>query len=148
MNGRNNKYCQGYYSLINPHKYKGTKPVYRSHPEFLMMKWFDTKDCIIEWNSETVVIPYLKPTDNRVHRYFIDFSCIFVDRQGKKTKYIIEYKPFKQTIAPVESARKSQKTMLTEKLNYAINCSKWKAATEYSNANGYKFLIVTEKDIA
>ena len=142
-------YSQGVYNLCNPQKYTGRLPVYyRSHPEWLIQRWLDTKSCIISWSSESIVIPYLKPTDNRVHRYFVDFSCIFKMPDGKYIKYLIEYKPFKQTIAPVESARKSQKTMLTEKLNYAINCSKWKAATEYSNANGYKFLIVTEKDIA
>lgn len=141
-------YTQGVYHLINPQKYKGTFPVcYRSRPEWLLMRWLDQKDCIIEWTSESVAIPYLKPTDNRVHRYFVDFSCIFKMPDGYKQKYLLEYKPWKQTITPTESPRKSQRTILTEKLNYAINTSKWEQAKLYAKEHGYKFLVLTEKDI-
>jgi hypothetical protein len=111
------------------------------------MRWLDTKSCIVEWTSESVIIPYLKPTDNKVHRYFVDFSCTLKLPDGKLQKYLLEYKPYSQTLPPKVTARKSQKTILTEKLNYAINCSKWKSAREYAAENGYKFLVITEKDL-
>ncbi len=145
---KQNYYTQGIYNLRNPQKYKGTLPcVYRSHPEWLICRFLDGKDCIIEWNSESIIIPYIKPTDNKVHRYFVDFSCIFKMPNGTTQKYLLEYKPFKQTLPPKESAKRTQKSILYEKIMYAINISKWEYAKKYANEHGYKFLILTEKDI-
>ena len=141
-------YSQGLYPLRNPLKYKGTHPLcYRSHPEFLMMRWFDTKDSIIEWTSESVVIPYIKPTDGKVHRYFVDFSCILKNNKNELEKYLIEYKPYKQTIPPSESSRKAPKTLLYEQQAFAINSQKWEATRQYAAKHNMKFVIVTEKDI-
>ena len=111
------------------------------------MLWLDRKDFILEWSSESHVVPYIKPTDNRIHRYFVDFSCAFRDKSGKVTKYLLEYKPYKQMFKPEKTARKSDKTYLTEVLNYSINQAKWSAAKQYASANNMKFLVINEKDI-
>jgi hypothetical protein len=141
-------YTQGVFKPKNPAKYKGTQPIcYRSRPELLLMNWFDIKNNIIEWTSESVIIPYVKPTDGQVHRYFIDFSCKFKNPDNTITKYIIEYKPFKQTQLPVKTAKKSERTFIVETMNYAINRSKWKAAEDYARHKGMKFIIVTEKEL-
>lgn len=142
-----NYYCQGIFKPKNPQKYKGTQPiVYRSRPELLIMTWFDIKDNIIEWTSESIIIPYVKPTDGKVHRYFIDFSCKLKTPTGIN-KYIIEYKPSKQTQLPVKGSRKSDRTFLIEQATYAINKAKWKAAEEYARFKGMKFIILTEKEL-
>lgn len=141
-------YKQGVYPIKNPQKYKGILPaIYRSQPELSIMIWMDKNDRIVEWTSESVIIPYIKPTDGKIHRYFIDFSCKFRENNGSITKYIIEYKPLKQTQLPIPSNRKKERTFLMEQMNYAINMAKWKAAREYARSEGLKFLIITEKDL-
>jgi hypothetical protein len=144
----NTYYSQGIYPLKNSHKYKGSVPVcYRSKPEYLLMRWLDLKDCILEWSSESIIIPYIKPTDGKVHRYFVDFSCKFKNPDGSVTKYLLEYKPYKQTLPPTQSSRKSHRTILFEKEAWQVNQSKWHFAEKWANENGYKFLVITEKDL-
>lgn len=143
-----NYYCQGIFNPKHPEKYKGQHPIiYRSRPELLMMQWFDIKNNIIEWTSESVVIPYIKPTDGRMHRYFIDFSCKFKNPDNTTTKYIIEYKPFKQTQQPLKTAKKSERSFLIEQMTFAINRAKWQSAEDYARHQGMKFIIVTEREL-
>jgi hypothetical protein len=112
------------------------------------MLWLDRNDFILEWSSESHIVPYVKPTDNRVHRYFIDFSCTFKDRTtGRMAKYLLEYKPYKQMFQPTKTARKSDKTYLTEVINYSVNQAKWNAAKQYATSKGMQFLVINEKDI-
>ena len=141
-------YTQGIYKVINQYKYKGSLPViYRSRAELLLMRWFDIKNNIIEWTSESVVIPYIKPTDGRMHRYFIDFSCKFKNPDNTTTKYIIEYKPFKQTQQPLKTTKKSERSFLIEQMTFAINRAKWQSAEDYARHQGMKFIIVTEREL-
>lgn len=145
---KNVYYSQGIYPLKNTSKYKGSMPLcYRSHPEFLLCRWLDLNPNIIEWGSESVVIPYLKPTDGKVHRYFIDFNCVLRTPSGALEKYIIEYKPAKKLKQPLPSKRKAPKTLMYEMEEYAINSSKWDAAKQYATKHNMKFTIITEKEL-
>ena len=65
---RNTTY-KGRYRVTNPDKYKGdiTDVVYRSGWELKFMRWCDINPSILEWGSETVVIPYKSPVDKKVH---------------------------------------------------------------------------------
>jgi len=140
-------YVQGIYTPRNSPKYKGTIPIfYRSRNELQLMRFFDENSKIIEWTSESVVIPYIKPVDGKIHRYYVDFSCVLKDGDGKIHKYLIEYKPFKQTVQP-SKGKKSERTFLTEQLNFSTNSSKWSAAKQYCEKQKMKFLILTEKDL-
>lgn len=140
-------FTQGKYTPRNTQKYKGTFPlVYRSRPELQLMRFFDENSKIIEWTSESVVIPYIKPVDGKIHRYYVDFSCILKEANGNICRYLIEYKPYKQTLQPVKG-KKSERTFLTEQINYSTNMSKWKSAREYANSQKMKFIILTEKDL-
>lgn len=145
----NPQFCKkGIYPLKNPSKYKGTTPIiYRSYPEFRLMSFFDTRPFVLEWTSESVVVPYIRPDDGRVHRYYIDFSCKFLNTDKTITKYLIEYKPFRQTQQPTPRNNKKEKTYLMECLTYAINQSKWKSAEQYAKKNNMKFMIITEKEL-
>ena len=69
------------------------------------MKWMDENSNILEWGSETIVIPYsyFNGNDYETHRYFVDFN--FTYKTGQK--YLIEIKPKNQTIPP--KYRRSEK---------------------------------------
>ena len=148
MRKAKNPYKQGEFTPNQNNKYKGTYPiVYRSSLELHVMRWFDQCTYVIEWGSESVVIPYVKPTDGKVHRYYTDFNVIMRDKRGRVLKYIIEVKPYKQTIPPKVHGNKKPKTLLYEQVNYAINLAKWDSAEDWCKKHGYIFSKVTEKDI-
>jgi len=135
------KTYKGKFKPTNKHKYVGDveKITYRSMWERQAMKWLDEHSGISEWNSEEVVIPYVCPTDNKVHRYFIDLY--FKTTDGKR--YLIEIKPKSQTKPPNTPKRQTRK-YITESLTYLKNEAKWKAASEFAKDNGVLFQIWTE----
>ena len=59
--------------------------------------------------------------------------------------HVIEVKPEYQTKQPVK--RRKTKRYLEEQVTYIINQSKWKAATEVCEDNGWKFMILTENEL-
>ena len=139
---------QGIFCPNHPDKYTGTTPiVYRSGLERDVMAFFDENSNVLEWKSESIIIPYIKPCTGRVHKYYTDFMVRIKDGKGIERKYIIEVKPYKQTLPPTTGKNKKPKTLLMEQLNYSTNVAKWRAAEEWCKKNGYTFSTVTEKDI-
>jgi hypothetical protein len=69
------------------------------------------------------------------------------DVNGNKTTYIIEIKPWAQTMRPKPTKGKSKKTLMEEVTTYAVNEAKWKAAEDYCLKRGYIFRIFTEYEI-
>jgi hypothetical protein len=146
---------KGRYKPKNPEKYIGdtSNIVWRSLWERILMVWLDTSQDVLKWSSESVVVPYICATDGKMHRYFVDFWVSLKDGQ----KWLIEVKPDAQTklpktsnkmdaIRPKTNARTRMK-LLREAKTYAKNESKWKAATEFANKHGMKFVILTEKNV-
>jgi hypothetical protein len=135
---------KGYFRPTNPHKYRGNihHIVYRSRPELILMKRFDTDPNVLEWGSETVVVPYLFKLDNSFHRYFPDFIIKVKTKEGTKT-ILIEYKPEKQTKPPNKGVRSYKKDMVT----YIKNVSKWEAAKRLCEEKNWTFKVLSEKDI-
>jgi hypothetical protein len=133
----------GRFSPKNPSKYRGdpTNIWYRSLWERRVMEHLDTNSTVVQWSSEEIVIPYLSPVDNKYHRYFPDF---FV--RTATGSMILEVKPHSQSIEPKMKNRKT-KGYITEVMTYGVNQAKWKAAEEYCLDRGWKFKVVTEKDI-
>ena len=37
------------------------------------MVYCDNEKRILSWGSEEIVVPYMSPIDNRMHRYYVDF---------------------------------------------------------------------------
>ena len=145
------KYYQGKFNPKNPHKYKGdfTNIIYRSGWELKLMSYLDKHPHVTKWNSEEIIIPYRSCVDGKMHRYFPDF---YVEKifQGKKEKILIEVKPYKETIAPtVQNTKRGTHTKryLNEVKTWGTNSSKWNAAEEYCKDRGWKFQIITEKDL-
>lgn len=139
---------QGFFKPKNPKKYIGdpTNIVYRSGWEKRVMEWADTNSSVIRWGSEEVIIPYVSPVDNRVHRYFVDFYVEALSNTGEKKVMLLEVKPAGQTQAPKAPKRRT-KRYITEVVTYGINQAKWKAAEEYCKNKGWEFRLVTESDI-
>ena len=141
---------QGYFKPKNPQKYKGdpTNIVYRSRWELLVMSRFDSDPNVIWWSSEETIIPYRSPIDNRIHRYFVDFTARLNKSDGGTKTVLIEVKPYAQTRPPVisESKKKSRK-YINEVMTWGVNSAKWKAAQEYCKDRGYEFMIMTENEI-
>ncbi len=140
---RKDPYLQGVYKPVTK-KYKGSQhPVYRSSWELRFFKWCDSNPNVYEWTSESVVIPYTSPIDNKKHRYFVD-NTVKIREGDKLVKYLIEIKPKKQTVKPKPHGNKKQSTILYENMNYIRNMAKWSAADKWCKTRGYKFQILTE----
>ena len=141
-------YIQGTYNLKNPDKYKGSLPVvYRSSWEKRVFYFLDTNKHIISWGSESIIIPYVYKVDNKPHRYFVDINFTVKTKSGELKRYIIEIKPYDQTIPPKQPKRKTQKAIMNynqKLLEYQKNQDKWEAASKWAKKNGYIFEIWTE----
>ena len=145
---KNRNYKQGIFHPLIKEKYKGTTPVvYRSSLELKVFRWLDRNPNIVSWGSESVVIPYISPVDNKPHRYFVDLNLTLLENNTYQ-KYLIEIKPLAQVLPPTKSARKKPTTVLYETVTYSVNQAKWDAARNWCKRHNYKFLIFTEKHIA
>lgn len=137
----------GKFKPNNPKKYRGdpTNIIYRSRWESRFMSYLDSHKEVIEWASEEFSIPYKSPIDGRVHRYFPDFYVKTKSSDGTIVESVIEIKPLYQTKEPKPNKNKNR--YLTEVKTYMINSSKWRYAQAYCDQKGWKFIIVTEKDL-
>lgn len=140
------KYKQGIYRPRNPKKFGEHKCIYRSSYELDFMKWCDENPRVLNVRYEKIIVPYQCKTDNKVHKYYLDVLITLLEKDGPKN-YLIEIKPFKQTIPPKPSKRKKQKTILTEKFNWIKNSCKWEAAKVYCKKHNLRWSIITEKGI-
>lgn len=143
---------KGVYRAKNPKKYKGDPQciIYRSRWELKLMMYLDSHPDVLEWSSEEIIIPYRSPIDNRVHRYFPDFFVKKKGRDGTVESLLIEVKPRAQTIPPEVKVTKGQKPTrryINEVMTWGINSAKWKYAQEYCKDRGWKFVIMTEKEL-
>lgn len=138
------KTYKGIYKLKRPEKYVGNSDnvVYRSAWERAAFLWCEKNSNIVEWSSEEIIVPYYDPTKKRQRRYFIDLY--FKMKDG--TSFIIEIKPSSQLKPPKKGKRQSKK-YIEEAMTYVTNQSKWKAATEFAELRGHKFLVWTEKEL-
>lgn len=139
---------KGRYKVTHPKKYKGdlSEIVYRSSWELKFMRWCDYNKNVLEWGSETTIIPYRSPVDSKVHRYFVDFYIKIKNKDGKISKYLVEIKPEKFTKPPIIPKRKT-KRFIQEVFNYGTNQAKWKQANKFCLDRGWEFLVLTEKDL-
>ena len=145
---KNSRYRQGVYKPLNREKYSGKQdPIYRSSWELKFFKWADGNKRVVRWGSENIIIPYVSPLDNKVHRYFVDNFIMFQDSLGRKKKFLIEIKPSSSVNKPVISERKKKSTLIYEQRTWVVNQAKWAAARKWADKKGYEFLILTEKEL-
>lgn len=151
------KYHQGDYIPVNPKKYiiseqsytKGKGIRYMSSWEKKFFQWCDMNTSVVRWVSEGFPIPYIKPTDNRQHRYYPDvYIEVLVD--GIIVKYVIEIKPKKERYPPKKPRRGSNKALeryAKEMVTYQVNQSKWKYAEAFCKQKGFIFKVMDETDL-
>ena len=121
--------------------------IYRSSLELRLMRHLDEHPEVKHWNSEEIVIPYIKPTDGKVHRYFVDMAAIR-ERNGQRKTFLIEVKPYDECFPPKNpKTRKQQARYLAEALTYEVNQAKWKAAREFCAGRGWEFVVMTEREL-
>ena len=139
---------RGKYQPKNPSKYLGdpTKIVYRSLWERKCMRIFDENPNVIRWASEEMAIPYFSPVDKKRHRCFPDFIIEVKNKKGEIETQMLEVKPAKYTRVPKKPKRMSQR-FLNEANTYLVNQAKWEAAENVCEKKGWKFKILTEKEI-
>ena len=141
---------QGRYILQNPSKYIGDpdRIFYRSSWEKGFLAFLDFHPKVTRFSSEEIIIPYVSPLDNKVHRYFPDFWVEF--QSGRKT--IIEIKPYSQSVEPKlpKKGAKASKLKVYESAlqTYLVNQAKWQAADQFCKKNGLVFEVFTEKELA
>ena len=136
----------GRYRVKNTSKYKGDvqNVIYRSLWEKHSFKWCDDNNKVKSWSSEEVVIPYMSPWDNRIHRYFPDFYMKVKQANGSVKKFIIEVKPKHQCKPPPKNPKRKTKQWFNSVRTWTINEAKWKSANEFCLDNGMEFKILTE----
>jgi hypothetical protein len=139
---------KGKFKPTQPEKYKGdaSNIIWRSTWERKVMHWLDTKDDVVAWGSEEVVIPYRDPVEGRQRRYFVDFYARIKNKEGQIKTYLIEVKPKKQTMEPEKKTRIT-KQYIQEVYTYAVNKAKWDSAKEFCADKGWEFIILTEDTI-
>jgi hypothetical protein len=135
------KFAQGLYKVTNPQKYVGKRdPRYRSGWEHAFMRFCDTNDNILQWASESIVVPYRHPLTGKIANYIPDFLITYRTKNNKMCAEVIEIKPKKQSV--LES-----KMSMRDRAVVAVNYAKWDAATKWCRKQGLMFRVITEDDI-
>ena len=141
---------KGKYKIKNKKKYRGNPNniVYRSSWERKFMVFCDEHRSIIEWSSEEFSVPYRSPVDGKVHRYYPDFIVKKLNREGKIETLMIEIKP-KSQVKKQKGGKfgLKQRKNLRENVTWQINNAKWTSAQRFCEKYGWKFQIVTEKEL-
>lgn len=148
LDKKDSRFKQGIFTPMNREKYKGRDyPRYLSSWELKFFRFCDSESSVLEWSSESIIIPYLNPVDNRVHNYITDAVIKMKTRDGVK-KFLVEVKPHKQTIKPLDKVSKKTgkplKSSLYEKLTFIKNTAKWDAAKKWCKKHDMEFTIITE----
>jgi hypothetical protein len=145
---------KGKFRPKNPNKYKGNPSniIYRSLLERRFMVYLDKNPSVLKWSSEEIIIPYVSPVDNRVHRYFPDFYMKYKNKQNMIVEELIEVKPFSQCSPPnpkkkLTKTGRTSKRYLKEVQTYMVNDAKWTQAMSFCKDRQWKWRILTEKDI-
>ena len=120
---------KGKYVPKNKDKFLSKRtPIYRSMWERRFMIYCDKSENILEWDSESIHIPYISPKDDRWHNYYPDFYIKYKDKHDSIINAIIEIKPSFQTL-------------------WDVNDAKWKACQKYCDENNMDFKVLTEKEL-
>lgn len=134
------KFIQGLYKPRHPEKYKGdvSNIVYRSSWELQFMNFCDSSPAVIEWSSEEIAIPYVKPTDNKVHHYFLDFWMKYLSDEPERGE---PYWKKSNTDGYSDEEKRKLELIIDDKLNF-INVIKGLSETPDPNIGNIGDLYV------
>lgn len=138
------RFKQGYFQPRNPEKYVGdvTKIRFMSSWELSFQRFLDGNPNILRWSSEAIAIPYLKPTDGKIHKYYPDFWIEYINKDGEVLQEVLEIKPKSQA-----GGKSVGRMSLYEKAQYAINLAKWESCKRFCDQRGITFRILTEQEL-
>ena len=150
---------QGWYKIQNSSKHlipgdrfmqsfnEATNSVlYKSGLELKAIRYCDLSPKIKKWSLEPYPIKYRKPTDNRVHRYYVDLYVEY----ATGARFLIEIKPSTQIVPPRMPKKQTRKSLLTfqrAQVTFGINTAKWDAAAAFAEKFGMTFAFLTEKEL-
>ena len=144
---RDKRFRQGIYKPKNPQKFIGSHAIYRSGLECKFFIFCDNNSNVIRWGSENIIVPYVSKIDGKWHKYYVD-NYVEIMEGEKLVKYLVEIKPHKQTLKPESTRGKKKSSLLYEQTQWIINNEgKWPAAKKFCENHGWKFLILTEKEL-
>jgi len=151
---------QGWYKLLNPGKFippadshmksfneNAMSVNYKSSLELKSIQYCDSNEFVKHWSLEPYPIYYIKPTDNKRHRYFVDLYIEFANNK----KVIVEIKSNSETkppCAPKKPTLKSKIRHAKALQTYAINQAKWDAAKIFAKQHNMLFTIITENELS
>jgi len=132
------------FNPINKKKYIGVKKEIRCRSlwERQFCKYLDENKNIVQWGYECLHIPYRFLNENKNRIYIPDF-VIKTNKDNQTQITVIEIKPYNQTKNPNLKKRKN----IQECITYTMNDSKWNYAKEFCKDRGWKFIILTEKEL-
>jgi len=140
-------YHQSYFKPNRESAYVGSYPIIcRSGLEKKFCIYLDNNEGIVKWSSEPIAIKYISKWDNKQHTYYPDF--VFENYKGDKV--IVEVKSSHQLKKPKEPKKRTKKSIENYKNSlkmYVTNVSKVQAVRKYAEAGGYKFILITEKEL-
>jgi len=135
------KFAQGVYKVLNTQKYVGNgSPRYRSGWELAFMRFCDSNDNILQWASESIVIPYRHPLTGKISNYIPDFLVTYRTKNNKTFAEVIEIKPKKQSVIEGKMSQRDRAVV-------AVNYAKWDSAQKWCQRQGLVFRVITEDDI-
>jgi hypothetical protein len=135
------KFAQGVYKVENTQKYAGNgSPRYRSGWELAFMRFCDSNDNILQWASESIVIPYRHPLTGKISNYIPDFLVTYRTKNNKTFAEVIEIKPKKQSVIEGKMSERDRAVV-------AVNYAKWDSAQKWCQRQGLVFRVITEDDI-
>jgi len=141
---------QGIYVPANPEKYIGEGDIrLRSSWEMTFARMCDDDPNVICWNSEGMVIPYIKPSTGRQHKYYMDF-VVRRKVNGVVKDFAIEIKPHAERKMPRKPRKKTAKALANYQrkiVTYETNMAKWNFANIYCKKRGIIFMIMDEYDL-
>ncbi len=135
------KFAQGVFRPQNAEKYVGKRdPRYRSGWELAFMQFCDSNSNILQWASESIVIPYRHPLTGKMTNYIPDFLVVYRNKNNTMRAEVVEIKPKKQSILESKASNRDRAIV-------AVNYAKWDAATKWCRRQGLTFRVITEEDI-
>jgi hypothetical protein len=149
---KSSKYHQGKYKLINEEKYLGDPTViyFRSKWEYNLYLYLDRNERVLKWNCEGITITYEIMENNHytTKRYYPDCYAKILNNDGSVNEYVIEIKPYSETIPPKEPKKFTIKA--NENYEYRLktfqkNLLKWKYAKSFCDKRGINFVVLTEQ---
>ena len=151
----NRKTKQGYYKIINLHKYTGNPAncVFRSSWEKSFMLYCDLNPGVIKWSSESLRIAYVDFFGKK-RSYIPDFLIETVSNDPNKeanNRFLIEIKPSHETTEPdIPKGHISAKKLKNIEYSCMIwqkNKHKWAYAVQWCKKHDITFKIITEHQI-